>query len=719
MPDKTFKRVISARMTPARSTQSRRVGWGWLAATSWLFAPLESALAQIPEQWKDTAYAYQADHKPLREVLKDFAQTFGTRLQIEGLLEGSVNGKIRANTPQSLLDRLGMEHRFQWYLYNNTLHISTLDQQESARLEVSSETIADLKQALTDIGLLDSRFGWGELHDDGVVLVSGPRRYIEQIKHFSSQRRSPDEKQGVLTFPLKYANAADRSIDYRGQKILIPGVSSVLRGLLEPRSPSTLEKSTQRPSSAPVISPVAQGLSSLGNPLLGQMLAPPAGQAQLNQGMPLTPRAAVPSGRIRVEADVRNNVVMIYDLPERHAMYHDLIAKLDVARKLVEIDAIILDIERTSLSEFGINWGFQNSRFSPRVNTSPATTPGTSSQLQIGNRERFYADLRALESQGLATIVSNPSVLTLENQPAVIDFNRTQYLQAGTENATILPITVGTSFQVVPRVITSQGAHQIHLAVDIEDGNFNESNPNRPGHDVRRGTVSTQAVMAEKRSLVVGGFHVTETTDTLNKIPLLGDIPWLGKALFSFTERKNNRRERLFILTPRVIGDQADPSRYLPQEDQAQLQSALKPLARRTGEYQPVINRSDITGTLAHLVTGQVPKGFKAAPLPLSIKTLCSTRDGLSLNTDRSQWYAGPQFNVAVVVVRNQHNRNVRIDEKECSTSQTLAVTVWPRAWLKPGEEAEVFIAMRPVVTDEHIGVSRPSLIAPTGKSLR
>lgn len=78
-------------------------------------------------------------------------------------------------------------------MYNNTLYISTLDQQQSSRLEVSSQTVADLKQALTDIGLLDNRFGWGELPEDGVVLVSGPKRYIEQIRQFSSQRKSPDE----------------------------------------------------------------------------------------------------------------------------------------------------------------------------------------------------------------------------------------------------------------------------------------------------------------------------------------------------------------------------------------------------------------------------------------------------------------------------------------------------------------------------------------------
>lgn len=585
-------------------TSSRRAKWQWLVLLGCIMAPAHNLLAAIPAEWKNTAYAYEADHKPLREVLEDFAQTFGTQLQIEGLLEGDVNGKIRANTPQSMLDRLGVEHRFQWYLYNNTLFVSTLDQQESARLEVSSETISDLKQALTDIGLLDSRFGWGELPEDGVVLVSGPKTYIDQIKQFSSKRRSADEKQSVLSFPLKFANAADRKVDYRGEKLVVPGVANILRGLLEPRSASTLTGMSQPDSSQP--SPLTPNVPRLGNPLLGQMLGANGNAGQLDTGPTVTPRAPVSKSRIRVEADVRNNAVLIYDLPERQAMYRDLITQLDVARKLIEIDAIILDIERTQLREFGVNWGFQNSRFRGGVNMAP----GTSSQVSIENRDRFYADIRALEAKGLATMVSNPSVLTLENQPAVIDFNRTQYISPGRDYATILPVTVGTSLQVVPRVTTGRGVHQIHLVVDIEDGNFDETNPERdPNHpDVRRGKVSTQAVMQEKRSLVVGGFHVTDSSDQQKKIPLLGDIPLLGKTLFSSTERHNNRRERLFILTPRVIGDQDDPSRYLPQDDQAELQAALTPLARRYSPHQPVIKRSDIITTLARLVSGEVPR---------------------------------------------------------------------------------------------------------------
>ena len=246
-------------------------------------------------------------------------------------------------------------------------YISTLDLQESARLEVSAETVADLKRALTDIGLLDSRFGWGELPDDGVVLVSGPKRYIDQIKQFSSQRKTADEKQSVLSYPLKFANAADRQIDYRGEKLTIPGVASMLKGLLEPGTASSSSAFAARTSSSQP-SPVTANIARLNNPLLGQMLGQTGGAGQLESGATLTPRAPVSRGRIRVEADVRNNAVLIYDLPERQAMYRELITQLDVARKLVEIDAIILDIERTQLREFGVTWGFQNSRFRGGVN---------------------------------------------------------------------------------------------------------------------------------------------------------------------------------------------------------------------------------------------------------------------------------------------------------------------------------------------------------------
>jgi len=654
------------------------------------------ATAAIPEDWKKTPYAHEATNRPLRDFMEDLVQTLGLRLQIDGQLQGIVHGKRRSDSLKAFVERLALEHRFQWFVYNNTLYISSLDQQTSERLEVADNTIADLKQALTQMGLFDDRFGWGELPDLGVVLVSGPKRYIEHIKQFSRTRTEPVDKQEVLAFALQFANAGDRQIDYRGEKLTVAGIASLLRGLLDAKSStySGLEPSALTHAS------LAGAAPQPGNPFSN---SPP--------GSPQSTLAPTAGSRVRVEADVRNNSVLIYDSRKRQALYQTLINQLDTPRKLVEIDAVILDINRTQLKQLGMNWGFQNRRFQVNQNNLPGAGYSSFSAVRI---DRFTADIKALEERGLATVVSNPSIMTLENQPAVIDFNRTQYIKAVGEGvANIMPVTAGTSFQVIPRVITANGMNQIHLIIDIEDGTFSDPPTDSSTPDVRKGKVSTQAVIAEKQSLVIGGFHVADEVDNLNKVPLLGNIPLLGKLLFSSSQITKSRRERLFILTPRLIGDQLNPARYLPQSDQALLESAAAPLARRYAQHLPVIKRTDVADTLANLVLGRVPKDFTAMPMPAVADAWCTTPDFLKVDPGKSQWYESLHYNVAVIVLHNQSDNRVRIDESECSNERTLAVSVWPNPWLPPGEKAEVLIATRHTAGDERMAVPRPSLLKP------
>ena len=137
----------------------------------------EVVTAGVPEEWRQSAYAYEASQTPLTKVLSDFASSYGVGLDSRGIT-GVVDAKIRAGNAQEFLDRLALEHQFQWFLYNGKLYVSPQSGQVSQRLEVSADAAPDLKQALTDIGLLDKRFGWGELPDEGVVLVSGPARYV-------------------------------------------------------------------------------------------------------------------------------------------------------------------------------------------------------------------------------------------------------------------------------------------------------------------------------------------------------------------------------------------------------------------------------------------------------------------------------------------------------------------------------------------------------------
>lgn len=678
-----------------------------MARTAWMCLPIMTSLlwaspawAVVPEQWHDMPYAYEAKNTPLAQVLKDFAESFGLKLDMDDIA-GVVDGRMRSESPDAFLDRLGLEHKFQWFVYNNSLYVSPLDQQQSTRIEVDEKSVDDLNQALTDVGLLDPRFGWGALPEQGVALVRGPRRYVELIQEFSAKQRSRDEKQEVIYLPLRFANAADRVIRYRGENLKIDGVATLLRNLLERRSSSlggaTLGGDNTRSGSLPLANYGSFGADASNYPQLfddsrarefsGKNYQPPSDEEL---------RSRRSRSHIRVEADVRNNAVLIYDDPERRLIYKDLVEELDKPRNVIEIDAVIVDVDRNQMDELSSSWGLSAGKYEGGASLAEN---GRSSTLFIRDQKHFFAGLRALEGKGWATVIGNPSVLTLENQPAVIDFSQTEILQAvGERVANFQPLTAGTSLQVVPRSITDgQGNGQlIQLAVDVEDGQIQESNIVAAQPSVRRGTVSTQAVIAENASLVVGGFHVYESNALLKKVPYLSAIPILGKLLFTARERGRSNRERLFILTPRLIGDQVNPLRYVDYTDPDLVQDRLNRIEqRREGPATP--NRSVVGAALVDLIQGRVPVGFSSADLPFKADTLCGDSPGLSLDPDRAQWYAGDEgFGVAVSVVRNTTDQAMRVDEANCGGRFVVGVSVWPSAWIPAGAEAEVFIAMRP-----------------------
>ncbi|TWE02947.1 type III secretion protein C [Pseudomonas sp. AG1028] len=693
-----------------------------LKALRWLpwlyFVVAMPALALPPESWKRTAYAYDAQQAELMTALGDFAREFGLALDMPPM-DGVVDGRIRADNPQGFLDRLGREYHFQWFVFNDTLYISPTQEQTSARIEVSAEAVDDLEAALGSIGLLDPRFGWGLLADEGAVLVRGPAKYVQLIRDYSEKVEEPEEaeKQDVIVFPLKYANAADRTISYRDQQLQVAGVARILQELLESRSRTSGQSGAQGASSISGLAGGAGGSNSisLAYDALANMDGPVLGTG-IERGLGMTPASGSnsrsassrTSGKIRVSADVRNNAVLIYDLPARKAMYQGLIAQLDVPRNVIEIDAVILDIDRNELAELSSRWSLTAGSVTGGANL---LQPGAPSTLFIQDAGRFSADLRALEGNGAASIVGNPSILTLENQPAVIDFSRTEYLTALAERvANIAPITAGTSLQVIPRSLNHNGRSQVQLIVDIEDGQIVESQIKDEQPSVRRGNVSTQAVIAEHGSLVIGGFHGVEANDRLNKIPLLGDIPVIGKLLFQSRSREYTQRERLFILTPRLIGDQVNPARYVQHANPHDLDRQLKEVqARRGVTDRPT--RNDVREAFENLVAGTLPQGFSAARASFQHNTLCRFDPGLTVNAEHSQWFARKDWGVAVVAVRNDSAMPMRIDESQCGGRWVLGVSAWPQAWLQPGEQSEVFIAMRQAKALDPSLELRPSLL--------
>ncbi|WLI10717.1 MULTISPECIES: type III secretion system outer membrane ring subunit SctC [Pseudomonas] len=688
-----------------------RKAYKWLP---FLLIGIETPLwAAVPEAWKHTAYAYDAQQTDLATTLGGFAREFGLVLDMPPM-EGVLNGRFRAKNPQAFLDRLGQEHHFQWFVYNDTLFVSPTNGQTSARIEVSSDGLDDLQEALTDVGLLDPRFGWGVLSEQGVVLVRGPEKYVEFIREFIGDAAGAGEaeKQEVIVLPLKYANAADRSIRYRDEQMTVPGVASMLQELLGARSRGE-SIAAGKFGSLP-----ASPLGSAQNAAYGNTGYGALDTTSLEQGLDrvlggnVNRSSAGSIGakktRIAVSADVRNNAVLIYDLPHRKVLYQKLVEQLDVPRQLIEIDAIILDIDRHELAELSSRWNFKSGSVSGSANM----LEGGRSTLFIQDAGKFAAELRALEGNGSASVIGNPSILTLENHPAVIDFSRTEFLKATAERvASITPIIAGTSLQVIPRSLEHNGKSQVELIVDIEDGQIDPSQIDDTQPSVRKGNISTQAVIAERGSLVIGGLHAVEANEKIKKIPLLGDIPVLGKLLFQWRNREVNNRERLFILTPRLVGDQINPSRYVENGNPHDLDEQMRKIAaRRDNRFEPT--RGDVQQAFKELLNGTTPVGLRSGEeLPFAAQSLCAPENGLELDSQSSQWFAHDDWGVAVVVARNNGSKPLRLDEGRCGGRWVIGVSAWPHAWLQPGEESEVFIAMRQPQTAKQTAPARASLL--------
>ncbi|WP_231566749.1 MULTISPECIES: type III secretion system outer membrane ring subunit SctC [Erwinia] len=639
--------------------------------------------ANTPDDWKDGAYAYSADNTPLSVILQDFASSHGVDANVTGLPDTFVTARLRSDSAEAFLNRLALEYRFQWFVYNNTLYVSPQSEQTSRRLKISADAAPDIKQALEGVGLLEPRFGWGELPDEGVVLVSGPPKYVDMIADFSkkSEPEEPKEDKQMMAFPLKYADVADRTIKFRDQTLVVPGVATMLNELLGQNaggsaSGMTLTQDNQNSNEDSAY----QAMQSQSRNILSQMIGR---NTRLNRNKD---ESRVDGAELqgKVSADVRNNTLLVRDNKKLRSEYQQLVQMIDVPQKLVEIDAVIIDIDRNELARLSSNW---SGRFGNV--TGGSSMLGGTSTLFVTDFNRFFADIQALEGEGTASIIANPSVLTLENQPAVIDFSNTAFITAiGERVADIREITAGTSLRVTPRSIgDTPGKTSVQLVVDVEDGKLNQ-NTDGSAQGTENGVISTQALVQEKRSLVMGGFHTKESGDNEERIPILGKIPLIGK-LFTSNNRTATQRERLFIITPHLIGDQVDPSRYVDAENRDQVNDTLRDISRR---HQFGDMKRTIESAMQDLAEGRVPGGLSASQNGLNLGSLCNIPFTFR-SSARHQWYGNSSMQIAVGVLTNTSGKEARFDEASCRSDRTLAVSAWPHTRLKPGESTEVYVA--------------------------
>lgn len=521
--------------------------------------PIKTDAAPVP--WQEVTFSYFSDKQELHKVLESFAQTFGLELQASVAVlakKDVVNGRLTSASPTEFLNQLASSYGLQWFYFGGTLYVSRNFETATRSVAASGISLQNFRKALTDLGVVESKFGWGEVPDRGVAMVSGPPAYVDLVVWAVATLPLPQQDQQFKVFKLKYATVNDRVISYRDQQITTPGVAAILRALV---SPDANRSGLNNAALAAVAAPLRAMTPA---PESGLAAAEPATPPRSSSENPRAQQGPADALRPVIQSDSRLNALIIKDTPQRMAIYEELVALLDVPSKLVEIEAVIVDVNSSRVSELGIDWGARagnvaagfgrpallpdamTSTFVAGQNVTPTTViPDAGSYLM--------ARIKALEGDGDARVVSRPSVLTIDNLGALLDLSDTLYIRTtGERVASVVPITVGTTLRVTPHIISANGTESIHLVVDIEDGAIQDDRKFDGLPTIRRSTIGTQAVMGEKESLLIGGLNSESNLRQNNVVPGLSNWPLIG-IFFKKRSTKVEKRERLFLITPKII----------------------------------------------------------------------------------------------------------------------------------------------------------------------
>jgi type III secretion protein C len=228
----------------------------------------------------------------------------------------------------------------------------------------------------------------------------------------------------------------------------------------------------------------------------------------------------------------------------------------------------VIDVSSNAARSLGVRWGGANGRINGASGTASAplafgaaalaapVSPLTGLNLAtlVGNSAQYlFAQIHALEDTGKARVLARPQVLTLNNMEAALTSRSSVYVRvAGNQAVDLFNIDTGLTLKVTPSVESGGQPHRnIRLNIQIEDGSFNPSMAVDGIPKVDKHSVVTQAIVRDGESLLIGGYQYERSESTTSKVPVLGDVPYLG-ALFRDTQTTHERLERLILITPRL-----------------------------------------------------------------------------------------------------------------------------------------------------------------------
>ncbi len=300
------------------------------------------------------------------------------------------------------------------------------------------------------------------------------------------------------------------------------------------------------------------------------------------------------SPRGNITTDPRTNMLIVQDTESHIAQIRRLVHALDVPVKQVLIESRIVIATNQYEHDLGARFGITGvhtgpnstiattgslngtssmlsgqtagsvgpyptpSNLSDRLNVNvPVSNPAGQIAVSILNRD-FQVDLElsALQAEGKGEVVSSPRVITANQQKANIEQGvEIPYENASASGATAVQfkkavLSLNVTPQITPdnRILMNIEVHKDSVGSYVPTANGGQV----PSIDTR--TVTTQVLVDNGDTVVLGGIYETTRNHQVNKVPLLGDIPLLG-VLFRQTKITNNKDELLVFVTPKILSD--------------------------------------------------------------------------------------------------------------------------------------------------------------------
>jgi len=328
--------------------------------------------------------------------------------------------------------------------------------------------------------------------------------------------------------------------------------------------------------------------------------------------------AAFDSG-MRITHDESTNSLVIIASPEDFAVVKQVIDQLDVRRKQVFVDAVLLEIGSNDTTDLGIGyhgplqtggnavgfWGGQLGAsslgltqdlltglavgvFGQSIDVPFSSGSGTST-ISV---PAFGIVLSALTSNSLVSIVSNPNLLTLDNQEAKIIVGRQiPFPTSSGLNSLGQPVIsyqrqdVATELDITPRINSSD---EVTLDVTAQVSEVEQDNQglnvNQAGFITSKREIDTSALVRNNQTMVLGGLVGMTDTEAETKVPVLGDLPLIG-ALFRGTHKESRRTNLMVFLTPHIISSPEDMLE-VQRIKEAQRQEFMRRFYGRSREQQ-------------------------------------------------------------------------------------------------------------------------------------